>query len=87
MGAAVWSSIEINVGIICACLPTLKALVNRCLHGPALIGQPNAVVLGPQRFTVHSAVVDRDGTLLRGEDEIYEMHCKEDWSDGPKCAH
>jgi hypothetical protein len=40
---------------------------------------------GPQRFTLHSAGVDRDDTLLRGEDVLYEMRCKEDWSDdGPR---
>ena len=29
VGAATWSSVETNVGIICACLPTLKALLAR----------------------------------------------------------
>lgn len=28
-GVAAWSLIEINIGIICACLPTLKPIVDR----------------------------------------------------------
>lgn len=28
--AITWSSIEINVGIICACLPTLRPLIRSC---------------------------------------------------------
>lgn len=35
--ALMWSSVEINVGIICACIPTLKPLVKRIT--PRLIGQ------------------------------------------------
>ena len=31
VGAASWSAIECNVGIICACLPTLRPLVSRIL--------------------------------------------------------
>lgn len=27
--AAIWSSVEVNTGILCSCLPTLKALVTR----------------------------------------------------------
>ncbi|KAL1981889.1 hypothetical protein VTN96DRAFT_2018 [Rasamsonia emersonii] len=31
VGAATWSSIECNTGIICACLPTLRPLISRIL--------------------------------------------------------
>lgn len=31
VGAATWSAIECNVGIICACLPTLRPLMSRFL--------------------------------------------------------
>ncbi|KAL4951531.1 hypothetical protein BDW69DRAFT_201403 [Aspergillus filifer] len=31
IGAATWSAIECNVGIICACLPTLRPLVSRII--------------------------------------------------------
>ncbi|KAL1867036.1 hypothetical protein Plec18167_008827 [Paecilomyces lecythidis] len=31
VGAATWSAIECNVGIICACLPTLRPLISRVL--------------------------------------------------------
>jgi hypothetical protein len=27
--AAIWSSLEVNIGILCSCLPTLKAMVSR----------------------------------------------------------
>lgn len=27
--AAIWSSLEVNIGIVCSCLPTLKAMVSR----------------------------------------------------------
>lgn len=29
VGAATWSAIECNVGIICACMPTLRPLISR----------------------------------------------------------
>lgn len=35
-GAAVWSSIESNIGVVCACLPTFKALIDRI--SPGLMG-------------------------------------------------
>lgn len=33
--AVMWSAVEVNVGIICACIPTLKPLINRIL--PSMI--------------------------------------------------
>ncbi|KAJ5573841.1 Integral membrane protein [Penicillium hispanicum] len=33
VGAASWSAIECNTGIICACLPTLKPLISRLMPG------------------------------------------------------
>ncbi|KAI0144075.1 MFS general substrate transporter [Hypoxylon sp. NC0597] len=38
--AFMWSAVEVNVGIICACIPTLKPLVRRIL--PAMLVDPNA---------------------------------------------
>lgn len=35
-----WSAVEVNVGIICACIPTLKPLIRRIL--PAMLFDPNA---------------------------------------------
>lgn len=29
--AFIWSSVEPNIGIVCACLPTLRPLMRRCL--------------------------------------------------------
>ncbi|XDG04118.1 hypothetical protein ABKA04_003733 [Annulohypoxylon sp. FPYF3050] len=34
-----WSSLEVNVGIVCACIPTLKPLIRRIL--PAMLVDPN----------------------------------------------
>ncbi|KAI1389715.1 MFS general substrate transporter [Hypoxylon trugodes] len=34
-----WSAVEVNVGIICACIPTLKPLIRRIL--PAMLVDPN----------------------------------------------
>ncbi|KAF1363238.1 hypothetical protein EJ07DRAFT_104201 [Lizonia empirigonia] len=31
--AATWSSVEVNVGIICSCLPLLRPLMTKCLPG------------------------------------------------------
>lgn len=39
-GAAMWSSIELNTGIICICLPTLKPVVNLFL--PRLLRTMNS---------------------------------------------
>lgn len=33
VGAAAWSAVECNTGIICACLPTLKPLIARLFPG------------------------------------------------------
>ncbi|KAJ4302349.1 hypothetical protein N0V88_002493 [Collariella sp. IMI 366227] len=38
--ALMWSAVEVNVGIICACIPTLKPLIIRIL--PAMLLDPNA---------------------------------------------
>ncbi|KAI1380945.1 MFS general substrate transporter [Hypoxylon crocopeplum] len=35
-----WSAVEVNIGIICACIPTLKPLIRRIL--PAMLVDPNA---------------------------------------------
>ncbi|KAI1418596.1 MFS general substrate transporter [Hypoxylon sp. FL1857] len=38
--ALMWSAVEVNVGIICACIPTLKPLIRRIM--PAMLVDPNA---------------------------------------------
>ncbi|KAI0179203.1 MFS general substrate transporter [Hypoxylon sp. FL1284] len=35
-----WSAVEVNVGMICACIPTLKPLIRRIL--PSILVDPNA---------------------------------------------
>ncbi|KAL4812801.1 hypothetical protein BDW67DRAFT_193222 [Aspergillus spinulosporus] len=39
VGAATWSAVECNVGIICACLPTLRPLISRMI--PQLLSSYN----------------------------------------------
>ncbi|KAL4974400.1 hypothetical protein BDW66DRAFT_161313 [Aspergillus desertorum] len=39
VGAATWSAVECNVGIICACLPTLRPLISRMI--PQLLSSHN----------------------------------------------
>lgn len=61
MGAAAWSSIEVNVAIICACLPTLKPLIIRIF--PSLLGSTRK---GPGASAGASrvAVGGEDGCML-----------------------
>lgn len=44
LGAALWSMIELHVGIICACLPTIRASVSRVL--PAIISRRSSAYSG-----------------------------------------
>ncbi|KAK5095546.1 hypothetical protein LTR70_003469 [Exophiala xenobiotica] len=39
VGAATWSAVELNTGIICACLPTLKPAISS--FAPRLLGSSN----------------------------------------------
>jgi hypothetical protein len=47
VGAATWSSIELNIGIICACLPTLRPLLIRVF--PRLIDSTRGIISGTAR--------------------------------------
>lgn len=51
-----WSAVEVNVGIMCACVPTLKPLIIKIL--PAMIIDPDGSGL--------SAHKERDGQGIRG---------------------
>jgi hypothetical protein len=57
--AMAWSSAEINVGIVCACLPSLKPLVDRVF--PRLLHSPPTTRLSPKG----SLVVDMHGNHPR----------------------
>lgn len=47
--AAIWSSVEVNTGILCSCLPTLKALTSRIFPRIFATGYYNAS--GPRENT------------------------------------
>ena len=44
IGAALWSMIELHVGIICACLPTLRASISHVL--PTMISRRSSAYSG-----------------------------------------
>jgi len=41
VGAATWSAVEVNVGIICACLPTLRPLIGRIF--PSILASSHVI--------------------------------------------
>jgi len=51
VGAATWSAVELNTAIVCACLPTLKPLIN--IVAPRLLGSTNGTNRG-SRYRPHS---------------------------------
>lgn len=51
VGAATWSAVELNTAIVCACLPTLKPLIN--IIAPRLLGSTNGTNRG-SRYRPHS---------------------------------
>ncbi|KAL2002112.1 hypothetical protein VTN02DRAFT_639 [Thermoascus thermophilus] len=57
VGAATWSAVECNTGIICACLPTLRPLVSRFLPHFLSTGS------GRSRTTSRGAAYGRNRTL------------------------
>lgn len=73
VGAASWSAIECNTGIICACLPTLKPLLSKIV--PGLLSTLN----GSRRYgsghvstTQRTTTWNDDSTLgAPGEDPEY----------------
>src|SRR5271155_524357 len=63
VGAATWSSVELNVGIMCACLPTLRPLMNRLFPHALLSTQRITVDSRRENYVRHSAGRDTDGDL------------------------
>ncbi|AEO63554.1 uncharacterized protein THITE_2074633 [Thermothielavioides terrestris NRRL 8126] len=47
--ALMWSTVEVNVGIVCACVPTLKPLVKRVL--PCMLVDPSTTASSTTRTT------------------------------------
>lgn len=54
VGAAAWSSVELTVGITCACLPTLKPVVNYFF--PKLLHSRRPTTTQLRQNTAHSIV-------------------------------
>lgn len=71
VGAASWSAIECNTGIICACLPTLKPLLARLM--PRLMSQfsGNQPTYGTGMSTHRSGNWDEATLGAPGEDPEY----------------
>jgi hypothetical protein len=68
--AATWSILELNTGIVCSCMPTLKPLVTRIIPRFSTVNTVNTAptVNRTQRLTVGSRVEVDDG----GEKSISE---------------
>lgn len=56
--ALMWSAVEVNVGIICACIPTLKPLVKRIL--PSMITDRTRSASGTEKLGSFSSQLPRD---------------------------
>jgi hypothetical protein len=56
--AATWSILELNMGIVCSCLPTLRPLVTRIVpkfwtaNAATLVNHPQRLVTVPSRVGV-----------------------------------
>jgi fucose permease len=53
--ALMWSAVEVNVGIICACIPTLKPLIKRIL--PAMLTDHSGNTYGTEKTASSSSQV------------------------------
>lgn len=70
VGAASWSAIECNTGIICACLPTLKPLISKLL--PGLISTLSGNRYGTGQSTTRRGTWNDESTIgAPGEDPEY----------------
>ncbi|EKG20982.1 hypothetical protein MPH_01707 [Macrophomina phaseolina MS6] len=83
VGAAVWSNVEINVAIMCASLPTFKALIKRLF--PHLLSTDQASRSVANKYGTsggwksrnarqHGTLISLDG-LERGDRRRQEGHC------------
>ncbi len=54
VGAATWSSIETNIGITCACLPTMKPVLDCLFSKLPHSRQKNTFPMQPERYKQHS---------------------------------
>jgi hypothetical protein len=64
VGAATWSSVELNVGIICACLPTIKPVLSHFFPRLLQSRQRDTIELRADRYIRHGG--GSDGRIYTG---------------------
>ena len=81
-GSAIWSSIESNIGVVVACLPAFKALIDRLF--PSLLGQNS--MRSKESPTGASALKKQGYTRSYGPEDV-ELGSRADLnSEGRKAA-
>lgn len=69
--AATWSSVEINVGIICSCLPLLRPLLTRFLPGAFTSkARTNNADIGPKHYATIRSTAGRKGNQSHDDDSM-----------------
>ncbi|KAH3919270.1 hypothetical protein HBI56_101940 [Parastagonospora nodorum] len=67
--AATWSSVEINVGIICSCLPLLRPILTRFMPG-AMSSKTRSKNAGPRQYATIRSTRSRKATTLTDDDSL-----------------
>lgn len=62
-----WSAVELNVGLICACIPTLKPLIIKIL--PSVLVDPDATTNNSALSTYATGTVDKEASTNRNGSE------------------
>lgn len=75
-GAAVWSAIECNIGVVCASLPTFKPLIDRFF--PSLMGRSAST---PKNSVPESSAVKKQSYKLNAGESEFELERGVDWKD------
>lgn len=75
-GAAVWSAIECNIGVVCASLPTFKSLIDHFF--PSLMGHSR----GPSKVTPPEAfAAGKRGYIRKASQSELELEAATGWRD------
>jgi hypothetical protein len=67
--AATWSSVEINVGIICSCLPLLRPILTRFMPG-AMSSKARSNNAGPRQYATIRSTRSRKAATLTDDDSL-----------------
>ncbi|KAI9801270.1 MAG: hypothetical protein M1833_002840 [Piccolia ochrophora] len=70
-----WSAVEVNVGIICACIPTLKPLITRIL--PSLLSDTSKTSAQGGSRSERPRTLEMNGSAARGSPPFPEAGFKE----------